>query len=277
MVCSGRAVAHAWALAPRFSDPTALSLLPDNVRADIERFVGGVKARGLRQKLVFAFMHKQARLMAARTVAVDDSVREALATQVVILGAGLDGRAWRMPELAGTTVFEIDHPDSQSMKRARVASLPQTAGEVRFVPVDFTRDSVDASLAAAGHDASRPTTWIWEGVVMYLTHEQIEATLTLIGQRSAPKSRLIVVYHTPSLWHLIIGRVVRRMGEPLRSTQTPDQMRALLERHGFRVQRDENIAAIGARLEPELGRALRGMSQMSVVTADRRSGGEGAG
>ena len=80
------------------------------------------------------------KMMVARTVAIDEAVRDAASPQVVILGAGLDGRAWRMSELADVTVFEVDHPDSQREKRARAAPLKQAARDVRFVPVDFTRD-----------------------------------------------------------------------------------------------------------------------------------------
>ena len=115
-------------------------------------------------------------MMVSRTVAIDEAVRAAASPQVVILGAGLDGRAWRMQELRDVTVFEVDHPDSQRVKRARVSALQQVARDVRFVPVDFTRDRLDDALAAAGHDATRPTTWIWEGVVMYLELADIEAT-----------------------------------------------------------------------------------------------------
>jgi hypothetical protein len=55
-------------------------------------------------------------MIALRTAAIDQSVREAIAggaTQLVILGAGYDGRAWRLPELAGVKVFEVDHPATQ--------------------------------------------------------------------------------------------------------------------------------------------------------------------
>ena len=120
-------------------------------------------------------------MMVARTVAIDDAVRAATAPQVVILGAGLDGRAWRMPELRDVTVFEVDHPDSQRVKRARVSALEPVARDIRFVPVDFTRDRLDDALAAAGHDATRATTWIWEGVVMYLELSDIDATLSVIA------------------------------------------------------------------------------------------------
>lgn len=51
--------------------------------------------------------------MVPRTIAIDEAVRARPAPQVVILGAGLDARAWRMKELAGVDMFEVDHPPSQ--------------------------------------------------------------------------------------------------------------------------------------------------------------------
>ena len=86
-------------------------------------------------------------MIALRTAAIDAAVRDAIAdgaTQLVILGAGYDGRAWRMPELAGVKVFEVDHPATQGDKRAHVAELPPAIGSVSFVPIDFERESLDA-------------------------------------------------------------------------------------------------------------------------------------
>jgi len=208
-------------------------------------------------------------MMVPRTVAIDEAVRAAGAPQVVILGAGLDGRAWRMPELRDVTVFEVDHPDSQREKQARAAALERMAREVRFVPVDFTRDRLDDALAAAGHDPARPTTWIWEGVVMYLELSDIEATLAVVRRRSAPGSRLVVMYAAPSPLALLIGLLVRRLGEPLRSLFTAEQMRALLARHGFAVARDDDMPAIAARLSADLSRDMRAMKHMRVAIADR--------
>src|SRR5262249_46565830 len=147
----------------KFSDPTALALLPEDARLDVEHFLAGKKRKGIRGAVGHAFTRIQSQIMPARTIAVDEAVREARSPQLVILGAGLDGRAWRMRELAETTVFEVDHPDTQREKRSRIGTLAQAARDVRFVPVDFTRDSLDEALAAAGHDPARPTTWIWEG------------------------------------------------------------------------------------------------------------------
>jgi methyltransferase (TIGR00027 family) len=209
-------------------------------------------------------------MMVARTVAIDDAIREAAAPQVVILGAGLDGRAWRMPELRDAVVFEVDHPDSQRDKRQGVAALSQLAREVRFTAVDFERDDLDAALAAAGHDPKRPTTWVWEGVVMYLELPDIEKTLAVIASRSAPQSRLIVVYHSPALTLKLVAWIVRRLGEPLRSVLRPDEMRALLEKHGFQVVRDDDVRTTAAALSPTLLRGTRFIRHMHTAVADKR-------
>lgn len=270
-VAMGRAVANGRGDVPGFSDPTAMALLPEAARAEVQRFFTAPKPKGLKAGFQHGSLEHRSRLMAARTVAVDEAVRAAAAPQLVILGAGLDGRAWRMPELASAVVFEVDHPDSQRDKRARVGALPQAAREVRFVPVDFERDKLDDALAAAGHDPSRPTTWIWEGVVMYLTLADIEATLQVIARRSAPGSRLVIVYHQPAAILKLVGWILRRMGEPLRSAFTAPEMRALLGRHGFDVVSDENVAQTAARLSPDLARKMRLVRHMRTVVAGRRA------
>jgi len=268
MVCMARAIAHGRTTAGGFADPTALALLPEQARQRVERFRAGPPKK-LRARFAYEFLDRRSKMMVSRTVAIDEAVRAAASPQVVILGAGLDGRAWRMPELRDVTVFEVDHPDSQRVKQARVSALPPVARDIRFVPVDFTRDRLDDALAAAGHDPARPTTWIWEGVVMYLELADIEATLTVIARRSARRSRLVVAYFRPALMSWVVGFIVRHAGEPFRSAFTPDQMRALLVRYGFTVTRDETLPAIAARLSAELARATRPMKHMHIVTADR--------
>jgi len=88
----------------------------------VERFRRGEVPRGFRGCVLHNVFDHRAKMMVVRTVAIDEAVREKHSPQLVILGAGLDGRAWRMPELADALVFELDHPDSQRDKRARVGS-----------------------------------------------------------------------------------------------------------------------------------------------------------
>lgn len=242
-----RAVAHRRNTEPRYSDPTALALLPDADRAKVvfvsdESYV----PKEFRARMRVRYMRALASMMIPRTVSIDDAVRAAQSPQVVILGAGLDGRAWRMPELKDAIVFEVDHPDSQREKRARVerGQLKAEAKEVRFVPVDFKHDSLDAALLGAGHDPLLPTTWIWEGVVMYLTRDEIDDTLRVISSRSAVTSTLAILYHRPALQLIIVKMFLRRLGEPLRSSFHPPAMRELLARHKFRVTRDGTMTEL---------------------------------
>jgi methyltransferase (TIGR00027 family) len=269
MVCMARAFAHGASSVSRFSDPTAFELLPAEARKRVEQAKQGVVPRQLAARLRHVSLQKRSVMMALRTVAIDDAVRGAACQQLVILGAGLDGRAWRMSELKDVTVFEVDHPDSQREKRERAAKLTPLAGSIHFVPVDFTHDKLADALEAAGHDAKRPTVWVWEGVVMYLSPEQVEDTLEVIDRRSAGGSRLIIAYHAPALMLHLVGWLVRRVGEPLRSTYSPQAMRSLLHRYRFDIEFDEDFPSLGARLAPQVARDLRVMKHGRIVVADR--------
>ena len=268
-VCMGRALAHGLLAPGRFEDPTALVLLPDELRREVNQERAGVVPVGLRARMRHEYLRTQSMMMVARTVTIDDAIRAAGSPQVVSLGAGLDGRAWRMTELGNVSVFEVDHPDSQREKRERAAKLTPVSCDIRFVPVDFERDALDSALAQAGHDETRATTWVWEGVVMYLTPADIAASLAVIRRRSAPGSRLIVAYHVPALLLKVVGLFLKRLGEPLRSAQRPAQMRALLAKFGFEVSSDQDLASAGYDLSPEIGRACQRVKHLHVAVAER--------
>src|SRR4051794_9799273 len=94
MVCSWRAFAQGRTPVARFDDPTALQLLPDDVRRTVEQQRTAGPPRGLLAGFSRAFLEARAQMIVARTVEIDDAIRAANNPQVVILGAGLDGRAW---------------------------------------------------------------------------------------------------------------------------------------------------------------------------------------
>jgi methyltransferase (TIGR00027 family) len=212
----------------------------------------GVPPQGWAERVEFEMVRASAEVIVPRTVAIDNAVRTRLGPQLVIMGAGLDDLAWRMPELASVAVFEIDHPASQRDKRSRVGDLRPLAQSVRFVPVDFTRDQLDAALASGGHQPEEVTTWIWEGVVPYLSRAEVAATIQAISSRSAAGSRLIVNYQAPSLL-AAFGRLAARAmtaaarrrspwaDEPRRSSLTPAAMSELLAGHGFDLHRDDDL------------------------------------
>ena len=268
MVCQARALADGRTV-PAFSDPVAIQLLPADARAVVERARAGLPPKDAGERVRRVFLARRAHMVVARTVEIDAAVRESSVAQVVILGAGLDGRAWRMPELGDRTVFEVDHPDSQREKRARTAGLAVAARELHFVAVDFTRDSLDDALERAGHDRARPTLWIWEGVIMYLTPEAADATLRVIDRRSSPGSRLVVAYVSRSMLLPLGALMLRRAGEPLRSIYSAREMARLIVSHGFAVARDHNVAEIGARLGGDLVRGTRPIKHLRIAVADR--------
>lgn len=131
--------------------------------------------------------------MAARTRFFDDFFSDAAdagVRQAVILAAGLDSRAYRLPWPAGTVVFEIDQPDVITFKTdtlARLGALP--TADRRTVPVDLREDWVGA-LEAAGFDRTKPTAWIAEGLFGYLPPEAQDRLLDQITELSPAGSRL---------------------------------------------------------------------------------------
>ena len=269
LVALGRAMADAGlSHVANFHDPTARVFLSEKGRQSLAKTEHAARegVRGFRLEMA----RVMADMMALRTSAIDAAVRDAIAdgaTQLVILGAGYDGRAWRLPELAGVKVFEVDHPATQGDKRARVAELPPPAGIVTFVPVNFERDALGDALERAGHDRSAPTCWIWEGVVMYLTRDAMRGTFAAVAQRSAPGSTLIVNYHTTRRG-LFAQLIFRLIGEPQISAWTPEEMAADLRSAGFEVREDSGMAEWNERFAQRRGRVERG-AYMRVVVARR--------
>ena len=250
-----RALADAGDLpVPGFSDPVSAELLGPGWRG-----FGRVLSRRLRRMKPARRAKTLARLslVPLRVLAIDAELFEAVAAgtrQVVILGAGLDTRAWRMPALGEATVYEVDHPASQRWKRGRVARLAPCAAFVRFVPVDFETGDLATALDRAGHDAAAPTVWIWEGVVVYLTDAAFDAGLDGIASRSAPRSRAVIQYHAPGR-HLGQDLVFRRMilglfGEAQVGFRSRNTLAAALAHHGLEVLRDTGAGdwarAVGA-------------------------------
>ncbi|MEO6418391.1 MAG: class I SAM-dependent methyltransferase [Polyangiaceae bacterium] len=214
--------------------------------------------------------------MALRTALIDDALREAIALgaeQLVIMGAGLDARAYRMPELRTLTTFEVDHPATQTYKLEKLGERTKRTEKVHFVAVDFEHGSIDDSLAAAGHDPSRKTFWVWEGVTMYLHLAATRATLAAMAARSSPGSRVVITYLTPESTlipaHITAGDVVLRViGEPLRGRLSVSDMRDALAESGFDVVRDTSAADWAERYGDGPLRTLHIPSRL--VIAERR-------
>ncbi len=200
------------------------------------------------------------RFVVARHRYMDDALLRARSRgveQFVILGAGYDMRAYRFADdLAGGTVFEVDHP-ATARKKARVLAaradeLP--AADVVRVEVDFARESFRPALAAAGHRESEPTFFIWEGVSMYLSRADVEGTLATVGSMCPPKSEIVL-----DLWYPPAGgdplSAMRRwsagllafVGEPITFGLRPDEAAEFFRSLGFRLRELADADLLRAR------------------------------
>lgn len=265
LVCQGRATADGTYAVGRFSDPVARDLLDPAELQVVEEVRGDRPSTAGRRDLAHELVRWTGVSMVPRTIAIDDVIRDHAAAQLVILGAGLDGRAWRMDELATATVFEVDHPASSADKKRRVAGRTPTAGKVVAVEVDLARDPLAAALTSSGFASTAPTTWVWEGVVPYLEAHAVRHTVVQIADLSSPGSLLVISYQAKSWWTAVLRRVMRAVfrfarqpdptaGEPWRSLWTPKSLRRLMAQHGFEVQRDDNLLTLAAGLELPGGR-----------------------
>jgi methyltransferase (TIGR00027 family) len=233
---------------------------------------------------------------------IDDALRAFVASaaqrargpvQVVLLGAGYDTRALRLPELAAARVFEVDHPATQARKRAVLDRLGARS-PAHYLSWNFERvpmAELPAALAAAGHDRQLPTFTIWEGVTMYLTEPAIDASLRAIHAWSAPGSELAMTYFTrsrlaePSLATRAVQQVVARFGEPWRFGWAPEELPAYLAARGFALRADRTVAEAAHELLPArfarwVGasdrRVALAQAQESIALSDRAPVGPGS-
>lgn len=138
-----------------------------------------------------------------RTRYYDEYLLAAGDSQVVLLAAGLDSRAYRLPWRDRVHVFEVDLPEVLAFKQSVLDARAAAPKCVRTtVPADL-HDDWSAVLDSAGFDRSRPTAWLIEGLLVYLDHEAAERLLTTVDALSAPGSHVAFEYQTTATTDLL--------------------------------------------------------------------------
>ena len=171
--------------------------------------------------------------------------------QFVVLGAGYDTRAYRLPKGTRVRCFEVDMPKTQGLKREMLRNAGVDTRRVTFVPADLMTDDWLAKLENAGLDPDRPTFFLWEGVTMYLDREAVESTLRTIAG-TACGSVVAFDYLTTdtlesrSLYMRYARAALDAVGEPWRfgMESTPpvrEQVAALLEACGLSMSEHRNV------------------------------------
>jgi methyltransferase (TIGR00027 family) len=159
---------------------------------------------------------------AARTTFYDAALARHLETvdQLVILGAGLDTRAHRLPGDTPVRCFELDTPTTQAAKRDLLARTGLDAPEVIYVPVDFRTENWLGKIVESGFDPTRRSFFLWEAVTMYLDQEAVEDTLSAIAATAEGSAVAFDYFSAETLesgaWFMRYARATTRFaGEPL--------------------------------------------------------------
>jgi methyltransferase (TIGR00027 family) len=131
--------------------------------------------------------------MAVRTRFFDQMFIDAARSgvrQAVILATGLDARAYRLPWLDGTVVYEVDQPEVIDFKARTLAELGATPKAARKVVAIDLREDWPKALLDNGFDPKQPTAWSAEGLLIYLPSDAQDKLFDNITALSARGSRL---------------------------------------------------------------------------------------
>lgn len=208
----------------------------------------------------------------ARTRLIDDLLLRAVrqgVTQVVLLGAGFDCRAYRLSELTRCHVIEIDHPSTQAVKKERLQQiLGALPHHVTYVAVDLTMQDLRGFLEQVELDAKERAFVLWEGVTHYLGEPAVHTTLRILSDFVASESLLLFTYIHRGV---LTGDVefegasipverVSALGEPWIWGMDPAQMPAYLDEHGWKLLEDIGTEEYRTRYWGERGSLMRGFA-----------------
>lgn len=214
----------------RFVSPETLDMMtryPEQFRAEMEKHDRLMP--GLANSLV------------ARVRYFDDVVKSAVNAgfqQLVILGAGYDTRAYRLEGMDKVRVFEVDQPDTVSVKEEKIREIfGSVPANVTYVPADLEAVKLGPRLAEEGYDRSQKTLFTMEGLIYYLPPEAVDELLAFIVHHSAKGSAVVFDYgrarpEKATQADLNGSDYARQRGEPVKS-MIEGPIEAFLEERGF--------------------------------------------
>ena len=199
-------------------------------------------------------------MLALRARLADDVAVEMASEleQIVILGAGFDTMALRIKDALRTvTVFEVDHPATQAVKRNAFVRLGIPAS-VQFVAIDLERDDFVLKLRPAGFASERRSLVVWLGVMCYLTMQAITRAMNQITELGGTGTRLVFDYIQADVIDgsshnreaLNKARRMARLGEPWLFGLSPEQVPDFLASFGLKLIKDYGPAELRAHYCP---------------------------
>jgi methyltransferase (TIGR00027 family) len=199
----------------------------------------------------------------------------ARSSAVVILGAGFDARAYRLPGLSDVAVFEVDHPATLAKKRSvlRRASL-DAPSRVRSVGIDFRSADLAPVMDAAGYSTQARTFILCEGVTNYLTEAAVDTTLRWCARAAAGSQLLFTYVHRAVLddpgsfaGTERLFATLKKAGEQWTFGLEPGELAGFLEKRGLELEHDIGSSEYRARYLPQVTRIMRGYEFYRIAIA----------
>lgn len=254
-------------------DPLAIPIigatLEAELRADLQSYETSSSVRYRRAFLV------------ARSRFMEEHLHAALAAgvrQYLVLGAGLDTSAYRVPaQQPALRIFEVDFPTTQAWKRERLeAAGIRIPDGMTFAAIDFTEQTLAEGLLEVHFDFDAPTFVSWLGVTMYLEASVVLETLRVLSTLPSGSS-VVFDYVRPHEKMNILHRFLRRrvmtrlarIGEPWLSAFDADALAVQLRTLGYSRIEDMDGKALNARYFTGRDDRLKVSSHGHVVAAFR--------
>jgi methyltransferase (TIGR00027 family) len=214
---------------------------------------------------------------------IDDYLKSGLAEgldQVVILGAGFDTRAYRIPGIEKTRVFEIDYPATQEAKRKGLKKVVDPLpGYVTFVPVDFNTQSLGECLQSSGYNEQAKTLFIWQGVTYFLEAQAVDSTLDFIAHHSGPGSSVIFDYMYNEIFQdpnnsyaKALKRAAKMSGEEYMFGIDRGQVGPFLTQRGFRNVHNMTLEELKQRYFTGVNAGRTVPRDIAIVSAEVNKG-----
>lgn len=174
--------------------------------------------------------------------------------QYVICGAGMDTFAFRN-ENSDIQIFELDHPDTQRYKLERISYLEWNIPEnVRYVPIDFSKDDMTQELNKSGFEPSVPAFFAILGVTYYLTLPVFEQTIEKISRISVSGNKVVFDYPDETTFHdnsvervQRLSEITAKLGEPMQHGFSLSEIETVLRKHDFLIATHETPKTIQQR------------------------------
>jgi len=213
----------------------------------------------------------------SRTRFIDDLIEKSTASQAeqyVILGAGYDLRAHRLALPPTLKVFEVDQPEVQLRKRAKLPKNLPNSENVTYVGVDFNHQTLKEQLLNAGFDQNKPTVFTLEGVSQYISKGAINSTLEELAELTQKTRATFFISYVDKLLNEnpkdcfgkgypnaekraeTIKRLASKVGEPWISFYSAEEIEGMLSQHGFSITENRTLADLNAVYFTPVGRTL---------------------